>query len=91
MDLRFYVDPETGYPHIYRHGVEEYEVEDILADPGETRRGSGNTRYAHGQTRNGRYLRVIYAVDDGRDSAFVITAYQLRGNALAGYRRRTRR
>ena len=32
MDIRFYIDPETGYPHIYRHGVEEYEVEDVLLD-----------------------------------------------------------
>ena len=26
MDIQFYIDPETGYPHIHRHGVEEYEV-----------------------------------------------------------------
>ena len=32
MNLRFYIDPETGYPHIYRHGVGEYEVEDVLRD-----------------------------------------------------------
>jgi hypothetical protein len=27
VDLRFYPDPETGEPHIYRHGVTEEEVE----------------------------------------------------------------
>ena len=30
MNLRFYVDPETGSPHIHGHDVEEHEVEDIL-------------------------------------------------------------
>jgi hypothetical protein len=28
MDLRFYLDPETGEPHIYGHGVAEEEVEE---------------------------------------------------------------
>ncbi len=27
MDLRFYIDPETGFPHIHSHGVEEDETE----------------------------------------------------------------
>ncbi|MCY4615782.1 MAG: hypothetical protein OXC71_05240 [Chloroflexi bacterium] len=30
MNLRFHVDPETGDPHIYRHGVWEQEVEDVM-------------------------------------------------------------
>ena len=30
MNVGFYIDPETGYPHIHTHGVEEREVEDIL-------------------------------------------------------------
>lgn len=30
MNLRFYVDPEIGSPHIHGHGVEEHEVEDAL-------------------------------------------------------------
>ena len=37
MDLWFNIDPETGLPHIYRHGIEEYEVEDVLDNPIETR------------------------------------------------------
>lgn len=33
--------PDTGEPHIYAHGVEENEVEDVLFFPGEDRRGRG--------------------------------------------------
>jgi len=28
--VRFFIDPDTGEPHIYAHGVEENEVEDVL-------------------------------------------------------------
>ncbi len=27
VEIRFYLDPETGLPHIYQHGVTEEEVE----------------------------------------------------------------
>jgi hypothetical protein len=30
MNTRYYIDPETGLPHIYRHNVSENEVEDVL-------------------------------------------------------------
>ena len=30
MDIRFYLDPDTGLPHIYGHGVTEEEVEQVL-------------------------------------------------------------
>jgi hypothetical protein len=30
VKIRFYIDPETGLPHIYRHQVVEGEVEDVL-------------------------------------------------------------
>jgi len=39
MNVRFYIDPETRMPHIYRHGVDEDEVEDVLRKPGEDRPG----------------------------------------------------
>ncbi len=39
MNIRFYLDPETGAPHIYNHGVTEDEVEDIIRRPGEDRPG----------------------------------------------------
>lgn len=46
---------------------------------------------AIGQTKAGRYLRVIYVPDPEPDSVFVITVYELRGKPLAAYRRRRRR
>jgi hypothetical protein len=79
------------YPHIYRHGVTEQEVEDILAHPGEDRLGDEGSRVAIGQTRDGRYLRVIYVLDKETKSIFVITAYDVLGKALLAYRRRMRR
>lgn len=30
MMIRFYIDPETGQPHIYNHGIREDEVADVL-------------------------------------------------------------
>jgi len=90
-NVRFYVDPETGSPHIHNHGVAEEEVEEVLAKPGEDRLGRDGARVAIGQTLDGRYLRVIYVPDPEPGSVFVITAYELGGKALTAYRRRLRR
>ncbi len=91
MKVRFYIDPETGEPHIYNHSVDETEVEDVLEAPGEDRAGRDDSRVAIGQTRGGRFLRVIYASDPEPDSVFVITAYELAGKPLLAYRRRRRK
>jgi len=91
MNIRFYTDPETRLPHIYKHHVREIEVEDVLRKPGEDRPGKENSRIAIGQTKGGRYLRVIYVPDPEPDSVFVITAYELKGKPLKAYRRRSRR
>ncbi len=91
MKLRFYIDRGTGLPHIYKHGVEEHEVEDVLLRPGEDRPGQEGSRVAIGQTRAGRYLRVIYVPDPEPASVFVITAYELTGKPLKAFRRRRRR
>ena len=91
MHLRFYIDRESGYPHIFSHGVEENEVEDVLASPSEDRPGREGSRIAIGRTIGGRYLRVIYVSDREPDQVFVITAYELRGKPLAAFRRRMRR
>ena len=91
MNIRFYRDPATGEPYIYNHGVTEEEVEEIIRRPSEDRRGREGSRVAIGQTRAGRFLRVIYAPDPEPESLFVITAYELRGKPLAAYRRRQRR
>lgn len=75
MDVRYYVDPETELPHIYRHGVTEREVEDVLRRPMEDRPGREGSRVAVGWTEGGHYIRVIYVPDPIPNSAFVITAY----------------
>lgn len=91
MEVRCYVDPATGQPHIYGHNVHEREVEDILTRPLEDRPGRQGSRVALGKTEAGRYLRVIYVPDPEPDSVFVITAYELGPKALKALRRRRRR
>ena len=91
MDVRYYIDPETGQPHIYRHDVAEPEVEDVIRRPIEDRPGREGSRVALGGTQAGRYLRVIYVPDPVPDSVFVITAYRLGPKALRAFRRRRRR
>ena len=39
MDVRYHIDPDTGLPHIYGHGVTEDEAEYVLRHPGEDRAG----------------------------------------------------
>jgi hypothetical protein len=74
MALRFHIDLDTNLPHIYGHGVDENEVHDILRKPSEEFRGRAKSFIALGQTRNGRYLKVIYSPDADGDDIFVITA-----------------
>ena len=91
MNIHYYIDSETDLPHIYKHNVNENEIEDVLRMPGEDRPGREGSRVAIGQTRAGRYLRVIYVPDPEPNSVFVITAYELTGKPLTAYRRRRRR
>jgi hypothetical protein len=91
VKVRYYIDPETDLPHIYKHNIKETEVEEVLSNSGEDRQGTEGSRVALGRTTNGRYLRVIYVPDPEPNSAFVITAYELRGKPLLAYRRRRRR
>lgn len=91
MDIRYHTDPDSGLPHMAKHGVTEAEVEYVLCHPGEERLGRDGSRHALGQTAAGRYLRVIYIPDESGDGLFVVTAYDLRGKPLQAYRRRKRR
>ena len=88
MDLRYFIDQQTGQPHIYNHDVSEPEVEDVLRSPGEDRAGRDGCRVAIGYTSVGRLLRVIY-VREPR-GAFVLTAYELTGKPAKAFRRRSR-
>ncbi len=56
MNIRYYLDPEDGLPHIYQHNVGEEEIEDVLERPGEDRPGKNGSRIALGKTQDGRYL-----------------------------------
>jgi hypothetical protein len=91
MDVRFYLDPDTGQPHIYGHGVTEKEVEYVLQRPGGDLPAARGARMKLGQTEAGRYLQVLYVPDEDPNSVFVITAYELRGKAKKAYHRRQRR
>ena len=91
MKLRFYEDPETGQPHIYRHAVSESEVEEVLTRSLEDRGGSEGSRVALGQTVSGRYLRVVYVSDPEPESVFVVTAYDLGPKAKKALQRRRRK
>jgi hypothetical protein len=48
MEIRYYIDPVTGLPHIYEHGVIEAEGEWVLRRPGEDGPCSGDSRQALG-------------------------------------------
>lgn len=91
LTVRHYIDPTTHQPHIYKHNFLESEAEEVLEHPGEDRRGSGGSRVAIRQTMAGRFLRVIYVPDPKPNGIFVITAYDLRENALLAFKRRRRR
>ncbi len=91
MEVRYYIDPDTGEPHIYEHDVSEAEVEYVLRHPGEDLPGRDDSRQALGQTADGRYIRVIYVPDPEPMIVFVVTAFDLRGKALQAFRRRRRR
>lgn len=91
MGICYYIDPETGKPHIDNHNVTKDEVEDVLLKPGEDRSGREGSRVAMGQTRAGRYLRVVYVLDMESKSIFVITAFDLKGKPLTAYKRRIKK
>jgi len=91
VDARYYIDPGTDEPHIYGHAVTEREVEDVLGRPIEDRLGREGARVAIGQTRGGRFLRVVYVPDGQPGSLFVITAYELGPKALRALRRRRKK
>jgi hypothetical protein len=91
MELRFYLDPGSGEPHIHQHQVSEQEAEDVLRRPIEDRAGRDGARVAIGQTKAGRYLRVVYVPDPEPESLFVITAFDLGPKALRALKRRRKK
>lgn len=91
MEIRYNRDEETGLPHIYDHGVSEWEVEDVLRHPQKTWRSRRNSRIVLGQTRDGRHLQVVIVPDAEGVGLFVVTAYEIKGKPLKALRRHKRR
>jgi hypothetical protein len=91
VELRFFIGPSTGQPHIYGHDVTEAEVENVLRRPIEDRPGTEGARVALGQTEAGRYLKVMYVPDPTPGSLFANTAYDLGPKALKALRRRRKK
>jgi hypothetical protein len=91
MDVRYFIDPDSGQPHIYKHGVTEAEVEQVLRGSGEDLPAKKGSRMKLGQTAAGRYLQVIYVPDEDGQGIFVITAYDMGTKAKKAFRRRNRR
>jgi hypothetical protein len=91
MELRFWIDAETGLPHIEEHGVTKEEVRQVFNRAGEDFPGSDRSRIRLGQSDAGRHLQVIYVPDHGGQSAFVVTAYDMTPNAKRAHRERLKR
>jgi hypothetical protein len=91
LNIRLYIDPDTGEPHIARHGVSEDEVSQVLVRPIEDRPGRDESRVALGKTDSGRYIRVVYVPDPDTDSLLVVTAYDIGPGAKRALTRRMRR
>lgn len=89
MKIRFYNDPETGQPHIYKHHVTEQEVVEVIYFQLEDRPGREDSRIMIGCAESGRYIKVVYVQEE--DGIFVITAYELKGKPLSAYKRRRKR
>jgi hypothetical protein len=91
MEIRFHIDPDTAEPHIAGHGIATWEAIDVLLRQDMDYNGREGTRVAIGQTRNGRYLKVIYRRYEADGSRLIITAYELKRKAKAALRRARRR
>ena len=91
MNIRYHINPSTQLPHIYDHNVSEAEVEDILHNPLETKRGRNDSFIATGMTAGGRCLSVVYVRDPQPNSVFVITAYDVTPRGIRALRRRKKR
>jgi len=91
VEVRCYCDADTGRPHLFKHGITEQEVEEVMRGPGEDLPGATNSRMKLGRTTAGRFLQVIYVPDKEPGSVFVITARELQGKAKKAFRRRQRR
>jgi len=91
VNVRFYIDVDTGLPHFEQHGVTEAEVLRVLDTPTENRPGSGDSRILIGRASGGRFIRVVASFDEDGEGVFVITAFEVVGKPLRALRRRMKR
>lgn len=87
---RFYLDVDTGRPHLEQHGVNADEAVEVIENALEDFASDRGSRKALGKTLGGRYLVVVYKRDDEGDGVFVITAFPLPPKQRKALRRRTR-
>jgi hypothetical protein len=90
VQIRFYIDPETGRAHCEAHDVRPTEAAEVLQRRSQDFAARDGARMAMGTTKAGRVLRVVYVLDED-GSVFVITAYPLTGGALRAFKKRQRR
>jgi len=83
--VRFFIDPHTGNPHLWKHNVTEDEALEVMANADGDRRSRNGTRVIVGQTDAGRYLRVFYFVDG--ESVVVMTAFDLPPKQLRAFKK----
>lgn len=77
MNFRFYIDPETNAPHIYKHSVREQEIIDFFTEQSYFENIRSDSSYeAIGRLATGRHLRVAYRRSITNE-IFVITAYDI--------------
>jgi hypothetical protein len=87
VDIRYYIDPETQRPHMYRTAWRSRKSKTCFDGPWRTGRGEKDRVSLWVGAKRG----VIYAPDPIPDSVFVITAYRLGPKALRALPRRRRR
>jgi len=77
VKFRFYVDPDSQEPHIYKHQVTEQEIVEIFTARSyfERLRADGSYELI-ARLRSARCLRVAYRKFDS-NGIFVITAYDI--------------
>jgi hypothetical protein len=70
-------DVTGNVQHIAEHGINCFEVEDVLNDPaGITESRSSGYPIAFGRTSTGRTIAVVFEMID-EDTAYPITAYEV--------------
>ena len=89
MQIRFYIDRESGLPHFSAHSISEDEVSEALKSAAEDYSGHSGARICIGTTAGGKLVKVVYVPDE--HGVFVITALRLTGKPLKAFRRRQKR